>query len=233
MSGTHLVQGHPWAAVVRQVAADRVDRVVFAVVFVAVGFGDSILLPFDFTQRISFANWGYLDPRYLAFTVAFALAMAWVLTLQVHAVREVLAARSSSNAPRRSGPLGALAVVVSLLPSFLCCSPVVPTLVGLFGLSAATRLRTTGTITYFFATKQNLLLLGALALVLASGLWSTRKLARAACFAGECSTPAKGNTVSTQVPRGCADPLPATQGGDAIGDSVADPAPTPSGSYRS
>ncbi|MHB1778046.1 MAG: hypothetical protein ACYCU7_18995 [Acidimicrobiales bacterium] len=233
MSGTHLVQVHPWVAVVRQVAADRVDRVVFAVVFVAVGFGDSILLPFDFTQRISFANWGYLDPRYLAFTVAFAFAMAWVLTLQVHAVREVLAARSSADAPRRSGPLGALAAVVSLLPSFLCCSPVVPTLVGLFGLSAVTRLRTTGTITYFFATKQNLLLLGALALVLASGLWSTRKLARAACFAGECSTPAKGNTVSAQVQRRCADPLPATQGGGTIGDSVADPAPTASGSYRS
>ena len=233
MSGTHLVQGHPWAAVVRQVAADRVDRVVFAVVFVVVGFGDSILLPFDFTQRISFANWGYLDPRYLAFTVAFAFAMAWVLTLQVHAVREVLAARSSADAPGRSGPLGALAAVVSLLPSFLCCSPVVPTLVGLFGLSAATRLRTTGTITYFFATKQSLLLAGALALLVASGLWSTRKLARAACFAGECSTPAKGDTVSAQVPRRCADPSPGPQGGGAVGASVADPAPTASGSPRS
>ena len=232
MSGTHLVQGHPWAAVVRQVAADRVDRAVFAVVFVAVGFGDSILLPFDFTQRISFANWGYLDPRYLAFTVAFAFAMAWVLTLQVHAVREVLAARSSADAPGRSGPLGTLAVVVSLLPSFLCCSPVVPTLVGLFGLSAATRLRTTGTITYFFATKQSLLLAGALALLVASGLWSTRKLARAACFAGECSTPTKGDTVSAQVPRRCADPSPGPQGGGAVGASVADPAPTTSGRSR-
>jgi hypothetical protein len=75
--------------------------------------------------------------------------------------------------------------VVSLLPSFLCCSPIVPTLVGLLGLSATTRLRTTGTITYFFATKQDLLLLGALALVIGSGLWSMRKLARATCQAQE------------------------------------------------
>lgn len=232
MSGPRPGQGHPWAAVIRQVAADRVDRAVFAAVFVAVGFGDSILLPFDFTQRVSFANWRYLDARYLAFTVAFALAMAWVLTLQVHAVRRVLAARSSSGGPRRGGPLGALAAVVSLLPSFLCCSPVAPTVIGLFGLSAATRLRTTGTITYFFATKQNLLLLGALALVVASGLWSTRKLARAGCFAGECSTPAEDMT-SAQVLRGRPQPSPAGSPGAAVGVGVASPAPMGNGRSRS
>ena len=232
MSGPRPGQGHPWAAVIRQVAADRVDRAVFAAVFVAVGFGDSILLPFDFTQRVSFANWRYLDARYLAFTVAFALAMAWVLTLQVHAVRRVLAARSSSGGPRRGGPLGALAAVVSLLPSFLCCSPVVPTVIGLFGLSAATRLRTTGTITYFFATMQNLLLLGALALVVASGLWSTRKLARAGCFAGECSTPAE-DTTSAQVLRGRPERSPAGSPGAAVGVGVASPAPMGNGRSRS
>ena len=224
MSATRSGQGHPWAGVFRQVAADRVDRAVFAAVLVAVGFGDSILLPFDFTQRVSFANWRYLDARYLAFTVAFALVMAWVLTLQVHAVRGVLAARSNSGGPRRGGPLGALAAVVSLLPSFLCCSPVVPTVIGLFGLSAATRLRTTGTITYFFATKQNLLLLGALALVVASGLWSTRKLSHAGCFAGECSMPAE-DTTSAEVLRGRPEPSPAGSPGAVVGVGFADPAP--------
>ena len=224
MSATRSGQGHPWAGVFRQVAADRVDRAVFAAVLVAVGFGDSILLPFDFTQRVSFANWRYLDARYLAFTVAFALAMAWVLTLQVHAVRGVLAARSSSGGSRRGGPLGALAAVVSLLPSFLCCSPVVPTVVGFFGLSAATRLRATGTITYFFATKQNLLLLGALALVVASGLWSTRKVARAGCFVGACPTPAE-DTTSAEVLRASPDPSPAGSPGAVVGVGFADPAP--------
>lgn len=232
MSATRQRQGHPWATVFRQVAADRVDRVVFAAVLVTVGFGDSILLPFDFTQRVSFANWRYLDARYLAFTVAFALAMAWVLTLQVHAVRGVLAARSSSDEARRGGPLGVLAAVVSLLPSFLCCSPVVPTVVSLFGLSAATRLRATGTITYFFATKQNLLLLSALALVVASGLWSTRKVARAGCFAGACPTPAE-DTTSAEVLRASAEPSPAGSPGAAVGSGVASPAPTGNGGSRS
>jgi len=175
-----------WPTVLGSAARDRVNQVVFVVVLVAVGFGDSILLPFDFTQRISFANWQYFDARYVAFTVAFAFAMAWVITLQVHAMRVVSANARRSSAPRRGGPLGALAAVVSLLPSFLCCSPIVPTLVGVLGLSATTQLRTTGRIEYFFATKQDLLLLGSLALVVGSGLWSMRKLVRASCLSDEC-----------------------------------------------
>jgi hypothetical protein len=174
-----------WREVTREVAGDRVGQVVFAVVAVAAGFGYSILLPYDYTLRLSTANWQFFGPRYAAFTVAFALGLAWVITLQVHAVRRV--ARTAAAArPRRTGPAGALAAVVSLLPSFLCCSPIVPTLVGLIGLPVATQLRTTGTITYFFATKQNWLLGGALALLVISGAWSVRKLARAECLADGC-----------------------------------------------
>ena len=176
----------PWRALAREVAGDRIDRAVFAATAALGGFGYSILLPFDYTQRISFANWQYFGPRYAAFTAAFALGLAWVVTLQVHAMRRIARTAAPSGRPRRAGPAGALAAVVSLLPSFLCCSPIVPTLVSLLGLSAATQLQTTGTITYFFATKQDWLLLGALAVLAASGAWSTRKLARAACLAQDC-----------------------------------------------
>jgi len=168
------------------VARDRTDRAVFAAVAVAAGLGYSILLPFNYTQRISLANWQYFGPRYAAFTAAFALGMAWVLTLQVHAMRRIARTAASSGRPRRGGATGPLAAVVSLLPSFLCCSPIVPTVVSLIGLPAATQLRTTGTITYFFATKQEWLLAGALAVLAASGAWSARKLARAACLAQDC-----------------------------------------------
>src|SRR5882724_10334986 len=59
------------------------------------------------------------------------------------------------------------------------------------GPARATQLQTTGTITYFFATRQDWLLGGALALLAASGLWSVRKLARAACLAHDgCEVPA-------------------------------------------
>src|SRR5215472_1428309 len=172
-----------WRAVTGEVARDRAGQAVFAAVAAAAGFGYSVLLPFDYTQRISLANWQYFGPRYAAFTAAFALGLAWVVTLQVHAMRRIARTAASSGRPRRGGLAGVLAAAVSLLPSFLCCSPVVPTLVSLIGLPVATQLRTTGTITYFFATKQDWLLAGALLVLAASIAWSTRKHARAACLA--------------------------------------------------
>jgi hypothetical protein len=189
---------------------------VFAAVAAAAGFGYSILLPFDYTQRVSFANWQYFGPRYAAFTAGFALGLAWVVTLQVQAMRRI-ARNTRAGRPRRGGPAGAVAAVVSLLPSLLCCSPVVPTLVGLIGLPAATRLQTTGTITYFFAIRQDWLLGGALALLAASGLWSVRKLARAACLAGDgCEMPAAHATATIPAaapePPGDAEPGQPAQG---------------------
>jgi hypothetical protein len=179
----------PWRALARELAGDRAGQVAFAVVAALAGLGYSILLPFDYTQRISFANWQYVGPRYAAFTAAFALGLAWVITLQLHAMRRI-ARPAAAGRPRRAGPAGALAAVVSLLPSFLCCSPVVPTVVSLLGLPAATRLQTTGSITWFFAARQDWLLAGALAVLVASGIWSARKVARAACLAQD-GCPAK------------------------------------------
>src|SRR5260370_4957097 len=92
-----------WLAVTREVAGDRVSQIVFAAVAAAAGFGYSILLPFDYTQRVSFANWQYFGPRYTAFTVAFALGLAWVVTLQVHAMRRIARGTTAAR-PRRSGP---------------------------------------------------------------------------------------------------------------------------------
>jgi hypothetical protein len=173
-----------WATILREMAADRTDQAVFAVTALLVGFGYSVLLPFGFTQRLSFANWQYFGARYYypIFTVLFALGTAFLLTLQVHAMRRLARSAAVSGTPRRGGLLGLLPVVVSLWPSLLCCSPIVPTLIGLLGLSAATQLRTTGTITYFFATKEGLLLLGGFGILVASALWSMRKVASADCL---------------------------------------------------
>jgi hypothetical protein len=127
-----------------------------------------------------------------------------VVTLQVHAMRRI-ARNASAGRPRRGGPAGVLAAVVSLLPSLPCCSPVVPTLVGLIGLPATAQLQTTGTITYFFPTKQDWLLGGALAVLAASGLWSVRKLALTACLAGDgCEVPAAHGAAA--IAAGAAEP---------------------------
>jgi hypothetical protein len=176
--------------VIREVAGDRVSQVLFAVVTIVAGLGYSVLLPFDYTVRISFANWQFFTLRYALFDAGLSLSLAWLVTLQVYAMRRI--ARLAADRPRRGGLAGALAAVVSLLPSFLCCSPVVPTVVGLIGLPVAAQLSTTGNITYFFATNQNWLLTGALALLVVSGAWSVRKLARAECLQSSCPAPRGG-----------------------------------------
>ena len=178
-----------WRSVIREAAADRVARAVFVATALLVGLGYSLVLPFGYTQRLSFANWNYLNLSYVAFSAAFALGMAWLVTLQVHAVRRVAAsAVAGAQMAGRTGPVAVLAATLSVLPSLLCCSPILPTLVGLAGLSATTRLTTTGHLQYFFATRENLLMGGALALLVLSGVWSTRKLARAACLSDRCCT---------------------------------------------
>jgi hypothetical protein len=182
-----------WADLTRSIVRDRVNLAAFALSAALVGFGYSLLLPYAFTQRVSFANWNYLDARYFAFTVAFALGLGWLVTLQVHAVRRLARARERADADARTGPAAVLAAVVSVLPSLLCCSPILPTIVGVIGLSATARLSTTASLQHFFATEENLLLGGALGLLVLSGLWSMRKLTRADCLEGECCTPAAMN----------------------------------------
>jgi hypothetical protein len=171
--------------VLREVAGDRVSQVLFAAVTLAVGLAYSVLLPFDYTLRISLANWQFFTLRYALFDTGLALGLAWLVTLQVYAMRRI--ARQAAGGPRRGGVAGAAAAVISLLPSFLCCSPIVPTVVGLLGLPVAAQLSATGDITYFFASNQNWLLAGALVLLAASGAWAVRKLARAGCLHDSCS----------------------------------------------
>ena len=178
-----------WRTLPRAVAADRVARAVFAIAALLIGVGYSLLLPFGYTQRISLANWDYLDARYVAFSVGFALGLAWLIALQVYALRRFAATAAGPARPAgRTGPLAGLAAIVSVLPSLLCCSPLLPTLVGLAGLSATARLTTTGHLQHFFATDENLMLAGALALLILSGAWSMRKVSHAACLEDSCCT---------------------------------------------
>ena len=187
LAGTQA--GAIWRDLLVRILADRSSRFVFIASAVVAGFVYSLLLPFAYTQRFSIANWQYLDARYIFFTVAFALGIAWLVTLQVFAVRSIGRGSTGKDTARRSGPLGGLAAAASFLPSLLCCSPIVPTLVGILPVSVATRLHTTGRVTYFFATKENLILASALVVLAASGLWSLRRLARSACLASQCCVP--------------------------------------------
>jgi hypothetical protein len=99
--------------------------------------------------------------------------------------------RRSTQRPAAGSALGAAGSVaggfLGVLPSLLCCSPIVPTLVALAPLSAAARLRTSGSIEHFFAVEKPWLLLGGGIVVGLSVAFAWRKVATAACLGGECA----------------------------------------------
>ncbi len=164
-----------------EIARDHVSQGSFALVAAAVALGYSILLPFAFTQRLSLHNWRYLDARYLAFSVAFGLSVAWLLAVQIYAVRRVMRVRGAA--------VGGTAAAIGVLPSLLCCTPIVPTLVGLLGMSGASLGQRSGSIQSFFAAKENLILGVSLAVIIAADIWSTRRFVQAACSLGDtCDT---------------------------------------------
>lgn len=155
---------------VQAIAADHLNEAVFCATAGIVGFGYSLLLPFEFTQRLTLANWHYLDGR----LKAFGVAVAWIVTAQVHAVRQVIRRRGSSA--------GAFRAVVGVLPSLLCRTPIIPTALGTIGLSGVSLAHTSGRIQYFFASNQNAILAASLALVVAAAIWATHRAGHADCL---------------------------------------------------
>lgn len=167
-------------------AAERASRGLFLVLAIVITAGYSIVLPFTFTQRLGLANWQFLTGRLLAFAVALGAGMAVVLTLQAYAVRRAAAARRAGGSAA-SG----LAMAVSVLPTFLCCTPVIPTLLATAGLSAISVYSTTSSLQRFFALHQTAFFAFSLALLAATGWWSLRRITRAECLtAAGCGTEA-------------------------------------------
>lgn len=168
--------------VLRSLAASRLQVAVFLLLAAAVTLLYTLLLPFQFTQRLSFANWAFLTLPLAAWSVALGIGMAFVLTVQFSAVRRLAATRSTKGT--------GVALVASLLPGFLCCTPMIPTVLAFGGLSAFSLYRTSGTLQYFFAVNQTAFLAGSLALLALTGWWALRRVARAQCLDGACAVPA-------------------------------------------
>lgn len=141
-----------------------------------VAFFYTLLLPFDYTQRFSFANWDLLNAYLLTWAIVLGLAMGLVVTVQVYAMRRVAAARAAS------GAAGGVAFVASLLPSFLCCTPIVPSVLAFVGVSGVGLYGTTGTLQRFFALHQTEFLSASLALLVTMSWWGLHKVARSTCL---------------------------------------------------
>ncbi len=157
-----------------QVVSSRSRILALVVIGVGVSALYSLLLPFSYTQRFGLANLSYLNPVLALWSVLLGFGFGFLLMIQIHAMRAVSAGR-----PVRGG---GLAAVISLLPSFLCCTPIVPTLLTFVGLSGASLYSTTGSVQHFFATEQNPLLLASLLLIVAVCGWSLHRLAQSTCL---------------------------------------------------
>lgn len=152
-------------------------RVGFVLAAALITGGYTLLLPFEYTQRLGWRNWQFLTGRQLAWSIVLGLGMAFVLTVQAYAMRQIAAGRH--------GTLTGLALLGGLLPSFLCCTPIIPTLLAFIGISTVTVYGTTGTLQHFFAVYQTDFFLASLALLTLSGWWALRRLARATCWTDE------------------------------------------------
>lgn len=148
----------------------------FVAVSAVFAAGYSLLLPFEYTQRLELANWHYLGARLLAWSIVLGAGMGLVASVQVYAMRRVARARAAA------GTAGGVAFVASLLPSFLCCTPVIPTVLAFVGVSGVGLYGTTGALQHFFAVHQTEFLAASLALLAVTGWWGLHKIATAACL---------------------------------------------------
>ena len=159
----------------------------------------TILLPFDYTQRFELANWDYLSVDLIVWAVVLGSGMALVASVQVYAMRRVARARAAA------GTAGGIAFVASLLPSFLCCTPIIPSFLAFVGVSGIGLYDTTGTVQHFFAVPQTEFLAASMAVLVLAGWWGLRKVATAACLSEEgCEI---DSSSESQTPVGCAEPV--------------------------
>ncbi|MGC8511936.1 MAG: hypothetical protein ACP5P1_02710 [Acidimicrobiales bacterium] len=171
----------------------------FAGMTVVVALLYTILLPFDYTQRFELANWDYLNVGLVVWAVVLGAGMALVASVQVYAMRRVVRARAAA------GTAGGLAFVASLLPSFLCCTPIIPSLLAFVGVSGVGLYDTTGALQHFFAVHQSEFLAASLAVLVFAGWWGLRKVATAACLSeGGCEA---DGVCESQSPAGLAQPI--------------------------
>lgn len=161
-----------------EVFASTGRRVAFVLLAAAVALLYTLLLPFDFTQRLELANWSFLTAYQAVWSVALGTGMGLVLVVQGYAMRRVAKAKASA------GAAGGAAFVASLLPSLLCCTPFVPTLLAFVGLSGVSLYSTDGAVQHVFATDQTYFLAGSLLLLLLTGWWGLHKVATAGCISG-------------------------------------------------
>lgn len=148
------------AELVMRVSAYRVLTVCLFVPLLAVYL---FTLPAVYTGGVvGLISLRYLNGELVFFSVALAGFLSLTLSLNIYAFRASIRGRGRGT----GASLGAL--VSSLLPSSVCCTSLVPSLLAVLGASTPQIFGLTGRIQGFFATYETAFLGGALLLVLIS-----------------------------------------------------------------
>lgn len=148
-------------------------------VFVLAFAAYALTLPAVYTGGVvGLVSLGYLDAGLLLFALALALLLSLALTLNVFAFR--------ASAGRRGGALTLGAVLSSLVPAGLCCTPVVPSLLAVLGASTPQIFGLTGRLQGLVASYEPVVLALALVLLLISIRLAARNVL------GSCALPRGG-----------------------------------------
>lgn len=123
----------------------------------------------------------YLTAELALFSIALALFLSLTLTLNIHAFR------ASSKSRSRGAGVSSGAILASLLPSGVCCTSLVPSLLAILGASTPQIFGMTGRIQGFVASNETAFLAFALVLVLFSFHLAAKASVRS-CPAARAST---------------------------------------------
>ena len=155
--------------------------------YLALGIFASALTLYAFTLPavytggvIGLISLRYLNAELLFFVVSLAALLSLALTLNIYSFR--------ASIRRRSGGLGLVGALSSLLPATICCTPVVPMLLAILGATTPQIFGLTGRIQGLFATYEPLILTFALVLLLLSLRLATRSIL-GSCLLPEGSIP--------------------------------------------
>lgn len=160
-------------AAVRLVLAARAYRLLALALFVPLLALYAITLPATYTGGyMGWVSLRHMDLRLALFALGLSTLLSLVLTMNAYALRRSL---------RHAGKgLSAGAVLASVLPSSLCCTSVVPSLLALAGASTPQIFHLSGRIQGFIASHETAIL-GLSLLLLAWALGLASHNLRAAC----------------------------------------------------
>jgi hypothetical protein len=158
-------------AVLVSMIQERASQIVFALTALVAFLVYGSVLPSEKADgQLGPANIAVLSGPLLAFSITLALGLAAVVTLQVYSVRQAVAARRGAGG---RGAVGGVGFLVSLVPS-LCCTPVLPAVLAVFGIGASGATATMKAI----APYQFYILTAILVLLALTGWWTLRRITR-------------------------------------------------------